>query len=320
MRLCWHSSITKIPADDWNNLSYNTHTPLLTHEWLAHIEASCNVHTTGTWQPMHLTVHTANTLIAAMPLYLRAHSTGEFIFDFAFADIAAQLGKAYYPKLIGMSPLTPCTAFCPLVEAGREDELTEVLTHALYNLCTKHNIPVLQYNFVLPSWKERMEQYGMITWEHHAYVWRNDNYRSFDDYLACFHKGQRHNIRRERTAMERAGIQLRMVPAAEAPDSYFSCMAAYYRKTNQQFGPYAANFLTPRFFTQMPHAVRKHVWFSAALQHNEPEPLALAMLLRKDNTMLGRYWGCRDTIKHLHFNVCYYTPHRMGNSRANNHV
>lgn len=296
----------------WNRLAGEA-SPLMSHEWLLHLERSGSITPDHGWQPAHLTATEEGQLVAAVPLYIHDNSWGEFVFDFAFAEVAAELGASYYPKLVGMSPASPSPAFQILTEPGRADELAGPVLTAIEALCREEEIPVLQFNFVEPAWAERLRTLGMVPWEHHGYTWFNEGFAGFDDYLARFRKNQRRNIRRERESMERQGISLEVVSALEAPESWFSLMTEYYLRTNAQFGPYAARFLTPEFFAGMPTEVRRHVWFVAARERRNTEmdtgpPLALALLLRKGDRVLGRYWGTREYRKDLHFNVCYYAP------------
>jgi uncharacterized protein len=312
-----------VDAIQWNQLAEPAGpTPLLNHEWLLHLENSGSITPENGWIPRHLTAYEDGALVAAVPLYLRAHSWGEFVFDFAFADVAEKIGVPYYPKLVGMSPATPSAAFAFLVQPGREDELTHLLIAEIERYCEAEAVPVLQFNFVLPPWRERLERYGLVPWEHHGYQWYNEDFHTFDDYLGRFRKGQRRNIRRERLSLARQGLRATIVAATEAPDRYLHRMAQYYLETNAQFGPWAARFLTREFFTTMPRDVRRHVWFAAAEEipasqerdnpREDPpagrDPLALAMLVRKGDHLLGRYWGTRIRADNLHFNLCYYTP------------
>ena len=299
--------MAEIAEGDWNRLAAAMATPLLSYEWLSHLEASGSIAPESGWTPLHLTAHERGRMVAAVPLYLRSNSWGEFVFDFAFAEVAGQLGADYYPKLVGMSPATPSTAFGFLTEEGRGEELAAPVYGEIERLCVDRAIPVLQFNFVTPEWRVRLERLGMVAWEHHGYTWYNEDFSTFDDYLARFRKNQRRNIRRERATMAELGIDIRMVHAAEAPEHYFERMADYYIRTNAQFGPYAARFLSREFFTAMPESVRRHVWFVAAHSGAE-DPLALAFIVRKGEVMLGRYWGTQRDVYNLHFNVCYYAP------------
>ena len=326
-------SMSEIDADQWNRLARFSPTPLMSWDWLEHLEERGGIDPGQGWAARHLTVHEGGEMIAAVPLYLRNNSWGEFVFDFAFAELAEKLGKTYYPKLVGMSPASPTPAFSFLIISGREEELTPSIFQAITDMCRDEDIPVLQFNFVLPEWKRRLGAMGMCPWEHQGFEWRNESFTSFDDYLARFRKNQRRNIIRERRSLREQGITMRFVPGTEAPDIYFDRMAEYYLRTNSQFGPYAAHFLSSKFFTEMPERVRQWVWFAAAHMGSGgkngdlgaaevsgaeeaiddvssffDDPVALAMLLAKNDRLIGRYWGSRRPIKDLHFNTCYYTP------------
>lgn len=307
MDYAWHGSMREIDHDSWNRLADSLATPLLTHEWLAHLEDSGSITPDAGWTPSHLTLHEDGVMVAAVPLYIRDNSWGEFVFDFAFAQVADEIGQPYYPKLVGMSPATPSPAFGFLITPGREGELTGPIMREIERFCREQQIPVLQFNFVEPDWQRRLSEYGMVTWEHHGYLWHNEDFESFDDYLARFRKNQRRNIRRERASMDEQGISIEVVPASGAPAAYFERMADYYIRTNRQFGPYAARFLSREFFTSMPEEVARHVWFVVA-HHPDEDPLAMAFLVRRGGRVLGRYWGTAVDLKDLHFNVCYYAP------------
>lgn len=300
-----------IDPAEWNRLTERLPTPLLDHAWLAHLEGSGSISRHSGWEARHLALRENERMVAAAPLYLRDNSWGEFIFDYAFAQVAEEINAPYYPKLVGMSPATPSSAYALLTEAGREDELSRRLLSEIESYCRNESIPVLQFNFVLPEHRPPFEEAGMVSWEHHGYTWYNEDFSSFEDYLARFRKNQRRNIRRERRSLEEQGLEVRVTPATDAPEHYFERMAEYYLRTNAQFGPYAARFLHTRFFTAMPEEVRRIVYFVAALPAKsgmKGDPVAMAMLVRKNSRILGRYWGTREPLKDLHFNVCYYEP------------
>lgn len=295
-----------IPVEPWNALAATFDSPLINHEWLAHLEDSGSMTPAAGWQPSHACLWDEGVLVAAAPLYLRDNSWGEFVFDFAFAEVAGKIGMQYYPKLVGMSPATPSSAYGFLARDPETDG--QRLFEAIEAFCDRSGIKVLQFNYVLDEWRERFERWGMVAWAHHGYQWHNENFNHFDDYLARFTKNQRRNVRRERKSMVDQGLEIKMVAGATAPESYFQAMYRFYRITNDQYGPYAARFLSADFFRNMPTEVRRHVWFVAAFRQAESDPVAMAMLVRKDGRVLGRYWGSSVYADNLHFNVCYYTP------------
>ncbi len=303
--------MASIDPHDWDTLSADFPTPLLDHAWLWHLEQTGSVTARSGWTARHLEIFENGRLVAAAPLYLRDNSWGEFVFDFAFAQVAEEIGAPYYPKLVGMSPATPSSAYGFLTAPGRRDELADRLLHEIESYCRREGIPVLQFNYVLPDHLESFRRFGMVSWEHHGYEWYNEEFSRFDEYLARFKKNQRRNVRRERQSLEDQGLEARVVSGTEAPEHYFSLMTEYYLRTNAQFGPYAARFLSARFFTQMPETVRRLVHFVVALPIGagpDEYPLAMAMLVRRGKRILGRYWGTSQNLKDLHFNICYYAP------------
>ena len=308
----------EIDPAEWDRLTKDLPTPLLDHAWLSHLERSGSITPRSGWDPHHLVLYEKGRLVAAAPLYLRDNSWGEFVFDFAFSQVADEINAPYYPKLVGMSPATPSSAYALLTEEGREAELSARLLEETERWCRREGVPVLQFNYVLPDYRTPFETAGMLAWEHHGYAWYNEGFSRFEDYLARFRKNQRRNVKRERRSLEEQGLTVRVVPAVGAPEHYFARMAEYYLRTNAQFGPYAARFLESRFFTTMPEKVRRLVYFVVALPVDaagtgaeiaaNSDPVAMAMLVRKASQILGRYWGTREPLKDLHFNVCYYEP------------
>lgn len=308
-----HRSVSEVTAEQWNRLSTRAPTPLLHHEWLLHLERSGSITADRGWRGCHVAAYQAGRLVGAAPAYLREHSWGEFVFDFAWAEVAEQIGVPYYPKVVGMSPATPSPGYRLLVDPALTEREQTVIRRLLLDelriVARENGAGMLQFNFVEEAEAAWLQEAGWRVWLHHGFRWTNPGYRDFADFLARFDKNQRRNIRREWDSMRAQGLRLRMVHATEAPAAYFEAMAAYYRRTNDQFGPYAARFMTTRFFTTMDESVRRWVWFAAAhTAEDAVRPVALAMLLIKDDHMLGRYWGTRAYYPNLHFALCYYLP------------
>ncbi|MFW6337477.1 MAG: GNAT family N-acetyltransferase [Alkalispirochaetaceae bacterium] len=308
----WHDSMAEIPKDAWDRLATLLPTPLMEWEWLRALEESGSITPRHGWKPTHLTCYRGETLVGATPLYVRNQSMGEFVFDFALADVAEQIGVPYYPKLVGMSPATPSTGYSFLIdpEESRE-EITSSMLNEIFGFARKEGCRAVQFNYVEPSFRQPLKDYGFIEWEHQGFLWENEGFSGFDDYLKRFRKNQRRNIRRERSSMGEQHLEVRILRGEEVPASYFPLMAEYYHLTNDQFGPWAARFLTSRFFDLLEERFRHRIAMVAAHPAGAPleeEPIALALLLVKDEMMLGRYWGTREYRDNLHFNACYYEP------------
>lgn len=314
----FHERIDEIPQTEWDRLALETDTPLLEWEWLRCLEESGSISPREGWTPHHLAVYEDERLLAAAPLYVKTHSMGEFVFDFAFADVAHQLGAPYYPKLVGMSPATPSSAFAFLAEPGpRAQELQNVMFASIMEMAEETGMGGVAFNFADPQWmngagKNALEAHDFIGWKHQLYYWRNNDFTSFDDYLSVFTKNQRRNIRRERRSMEQQGIQIEVLTGTDITRQHLDWMYDYYAAHNARFGPWAAKFLNRTFFRMLADGFRHRIALVCAYSTPgwdlDTRPIAMAFLLIKNQTIWGRYWGAEEDVRDLHFNCCYYTP------------
>ncbi|MEI8095658.1 MAG: peptidogalycan biosysnthesis protein [Spirochaetales bacterium] len=302
-----HSAMAEIPEPDWQNLTSALPTPILEWCWLDWLERSGSIDIAHGWAPQHLTLWDAGRLVAGAPLYLRDHSWGDFVYDFAFAQAAQSRGMPWYPKLVGMSPATPSVGWQVLVAPGEDSEgLTERWLAEAEKLARKLGAVSLQANFTDPAWSDALPG-RWERWSHQHFLWTNDGFSTFDDYLGAFDKNQRRNIKRERASMEAQGLTLKLVSGDEIPQAWFGLMGELYDRTNSQFGPYAARFLEPEFFLGL-EAIRPILTLAATFEAGDPTPLALGFLLKKGPALVGRYWGERRHVDDLYFNICYYRP------------
>jgi len=303
------SSITECDQADWNSLASQYDTPLLDWGWLRALEESGSVCPDTGWIPQHLLLQRNGRLIGAAPLYVKTHSAGEFVFDYAWADVASQLGVEYYPKLVAMSPLTPAIGYRFLIDRSENQQavVTEML-EVIDQFCTENRLHGFSILWPDASFSRLLAPGTFTRWRHQHFGWNNDGFGTFDDYLTLFNKNQRRNIKRERASMAEQDLALEMIPGTEAPQSIYELMYRYYSSTNDQFGMWAARFLTEEFFQMLPDACPERVLFAAARETGDPEPIGLSMLLHTPQRMIGRYWGARGFVNNLHFNLCYYEP------------
>jgi predicted N-acyltransferase len=309
-RLRWYLRMADIDPNAWDALAKPLDTPLLEWAWLHLMEDSGSITAENGWQPCHLTVWDGPKLAAAAPLYIKGHSAGEFVFDHAWADVAQRLGIAYYPKLVGMSPVTPAVGYRFLAAEGIDEaHVTRLMMAEIDRFCSQNALSGVSFLFVDPDWLPLIRRQGMVPWRHGSFLWENENFSSFDDYLQRFNANQRKNVRKEVAAMQRQGIRMETVSGDRIPDSYFTRMYRFYERTNDQYGIWGCKYLTRRFFIQLADSYRHRLLFAAAYaEGNGPEPVGLSMLLAKRGRIYGRYWGCERQVNFLHFNACYYTP------------
>ena len=305
----WIQSIESIPREDWDTLALLLDTPLLEWEWLRQFEVSGSMTPETGWLPCHLAVRSGGRLIAAAPLYVKGHSQGEFVWDYMWADVASQLKQEYYPKLIGMSPATPAVGYRFLIDPGEdEDGLTGLMLQAIDNFCEQNNLSGCSFHFVDNDWRGRITAHGYSSWLHQSFVWINQGFSSFDDYLSAFTKNQRRNIRRERANVRKQGIEIRAFTGDEIPESFFPVIYDYYKKTNDQFGPWGAKFLNRDFFEGLYPRFTERLLIMAAFDDGGVSPMGMSFLLTKGDSIIGRYWGSSRWADSLHFDACYYAP------------
>lgn len=304
------SSIADITPEAWDLLARPLTTPLLEWHWLYQLEASGSITPATGWQPCHLTVWLQDRLVGAAPLYIKTHSSGEFVFDHFWAQIAAEISVRYYPKLVGMSPVTPATGYRFLIAADQDQTaLTHLMLAAIDQFCQSNGLSGANFLFVDPTWGAELTAFGYVAWRHQSFAWENRDYIDFSEFLDTFKTTQRRNIKRERLEIVRKGIEFKTFLGDQIPSELIDPMYNFYSRTNARFGPFGCHFLTQDFFRGVYADFRKYLFFVAAYESSKPrDPLALALLLVKGNRMIGRYWGSRAGMKNLHFNVCYYLP------------
>lgn len=309
----WIQKMAEIPQKAWDSMALPLKTPFLEWEWLNNLETSGSVQPATGWQPCHLTVWRDQTLIAAAPLYIKGHSYGEFVFDHQWANLAYRLGIEYYPKLLGMTPLTPAMGYRFLIASGEdEDLLTEIMISAIDHFCDRHNLSGCNFLFVDSNWKEKIEQYGFKSWLHHSYIWSNKNFETFDDYLTIFNANQRRNIKRERKAITKANLIMKNLTGEEIPHYLYPYIYRFYSSTCDKFYG-GSKYLTKRFFEQLyPHYSHRLMLAVAYSEDDEHKPVGMSFCIRKDENLYGRYWGSFQEYDCLHFEACYYKPIEWG--------
>lgn len=308
--ISWVRQLSEIERDAWDRLAKPLSTPFLEWEWLHLMEKSGSATAKKGWLPHHLTVWSGKNLVAAAPMYVKGHSAGEFVFDHVWADIAGRMEIKYYPKLVGMSPFTPMSGYRFLIAIEEdEQELTAVMIAEIDRLCRHYNMSGCSFLFADPRWHRGMLDHGFSSWRHQSYTWKNQGYKTFDDYLKIFNSNQRRNIKRERNTLEKHGIFVKTFTGRNIPRNFFLLMYSYYERTNDKFGPWGCKYLTKSFFEGLYHHYGHRLLFVAAFKNNDPSsPIGMSLLVTKGKQLYGRYWGCAEQVSSLHFNTCYYAP------------
>ncbi len=287
----------------WNALAA-ADSPFLEWEWLASLEESGAVGPETGWAPKPLVVRDAGRLVAAVPLYLKGHSEGEFVFDWSWADAAERAGIAYYPKLLVGVPFTPVTGG-RLLTAPDVDRaaLLPVLARALRELCDANRLSGVHVNFCRGDEREALEAEGFLGRLGFQYHWRRDGEGSFDDYLGRLRSKRRNQVRRERREIGRQGVAVEALHGEAIPDELFATMFDVYLSTIRE-NPWGRQYLNRRFFELLRERFRHRLCFVVA--RREGDVVAGTVNVQKDDALYGRYWGAFETLRNLHFEVCYY--------------
>ena len=305
----WHPSTAGISEAQWQELCGAARIPFFSWRWLHGLEASGSIVPRQGWQPCHLGVWRGEALVALAPLYLKGHSYGEFVFDQSFAQLAGQMGLRYYPKLVGMSPVSPVQGYRFQV-ATDEDEaaLTRLMLEEIDRFCREQRLLSCNLLYVDPSWQPLAEAAGWATWLNQQSLWSNPGFASFDDYLLGFNANQRRNIRRERRAVAEAGLTVSPLVGEEIPAVMLQRMHGFYEQHCARWGAWGSKYLTEEFFRYAAEHLRSDLVLFSAHRGDPLMPVAMSLCVRSQEGLWGRYWGSNEEIENLHFDVCYYAP------------
>ena len=306
----WHRSIREIPQQQWDNLLAEQVSPFYRWSWLAALEKSGSVAPDQGWQPLHLSIWREGQLVAFAPLYLKGHSYGEFVFDQSFARLAGDLGLRYYPKLIGMSPVSPIQGYRFHVHPKEDaQELTAVMLRLIDEFAARNEILSCNFLYVDPSWKPLAEAAGCAAWVNQQSLWSADGQTDFSDYLAGFNANQRRNIKRERKAVQKAGLSVTPITGEALTPALLSRMHGFYEQHCSRWGVWGSKYLQASFFDQLVEpGLAQHVVLFSAHRGDPFDPVAMSLCVQDARHLWGRYWGSDEEIDCLHFEVCYYAP------------
>ena len=303
MRLEVKERIAEVSPKDWNAL-VGDGSPFLEWEWLASLEeASCVTARTG-WLPQHLTLWEGKELVGACPLYVKAHSMGEFVFDHGWAEAAERSGIAYYPKLLVAVPFTPASGARLLSRSPADRSgVIRALGEGLKQICRQNDFSSVHVNFCLP---DEVEGLSSVGFEHRAgyqYQWENPGWRSFEEYLAALKSKRRTQVRRERREIAEQGIELEVLAGDEIPDALFPLMFRLYHSTIDKLY-WGRQYLNRTLFDLLRERWKQRLCFVVARRGGSI--IAGTFNVRKRDVLYGRYWGSFEEIRFLHFDVCYY--------------
>jgi len=284
-------------APEWDALAGGN--PFSSHAYLgALIESGCASARTG-WQPQFLVLERAGAFAGALPLFVKSHSRGEYVFDWAWADAYNRHGLEYYPKLLGAIPFTPVAG--PRVLGATPQDRAALIAAALEAATEFSSLHVL---FPLAEEAGAMREKGMLMRRTVQFHWRNEGYADFDDFLSRMSHQKRKNIRQERRRVREAGVSFRRLRGEEITTRDWEFFHRCYANT------YAAHhsrpYLNLEFFLRIGEALAASTVLFIAERNGAP--VAASFCMATGEAIYGRYWGAAEYLPLLHFEACYYQP------------
>ena len=296
------SSLRDVPADQWDACA-GADNPFVSHGFLSALEDSGSASSDSGWLAQHLTaLDETGTTIAAMPLYLKSHSYGEYVFDWGWADAYERAGGQYYPKLLSAVPFTPATGRRLLLHPNAPPEMAEILITGVIQLAKKLHVSSAHITFLTESECKRCGENGMLLRKGRQFHWENKDYETFDDFLATLTSRKRKAIRKERAAIAKQNVQMHTLSGQDITELHWDAFYRFYRDTTDR--KMGHSYLTRQFFSLLQERLPERIVLIMA--EHEGQWVGGAINLRGHDTLYGRYWGCVEEFKFLHFETCYY--------------
>jgi len=298
-----HDRIAAIGRDAWDACAAPTGDPFVSYDFLDACEASGSAVPSEGWAARHLSLHGEDgAVIGVMPLYLKGHSQGEYVFDHSWADAYQRAGGRYYPKLLGAVPFTPATGARFLNAPGTDPAtVREALLQGALTLTQRLGVSSLHVNFPLEAEWRAMTEAGLLPRRDIQFIWRNDGYQSFDDFLGVLSSNRRKTIRRERREAQ-AGLDIRVLTGAQIMQAHWDAFFAFYMDTGDR--KWGRPYLTRDFFARVGASMADRIALVMAFEDETPVAGALNFIGR--DALYGRQWGTLVDRPFLHFELCYY--------------
>lgn len=296
------NSMAQVDCTAWNRLADDAY-PFLQHEFLLALEQSGSISEQTGWEPAHLLVMDQDELVAFMPLYLKQHSWGEYVFDHQWAQAYQQQGIDYYPKWLTSIPLTPCQGarivFNPAVNPI---EVTQSLLSFIKQRSDKLGISSWHCLFPIEQQAELLRSMGLSIREGVQFHWFNRGYGEFNDFLQTLNAGKRKMIKRERRRVNEQGVSLLRIAGPDVSKLQWQVFFQFYTMTYLKRG--SQPYLNLAFFQQIAATMGEQLLLVLAVK--DDNYIAAALSFVGADSLYGRYWGCYEQYNSLHFEVCYY--------------
>lgn len=302
IRLEVATDLQSVPAADWDACA-GADNPFVSHAFLNALERSGSVGEQSGWQPVHLLARAADgSLLGAVPLYLKSHSYGEYVFDHAWADALHRAGGRYYPKLQASVPFSPVPGPRLLLHPQAPTNIAHALIDGLRTLAEREKVSSVHVTFLPEDQARLMRDGGFLHRTGYQFHWQNQGYGCFDDFLDALSSRKRKAIRKERREALGHGVDFRILTGSDLQERHWDAFYEFYLSTSDR--KWGHPYLNRAFFGELgQHLADKVV---LVLAEKAGQPVAGALNLRGRDTLYGRNWGCLGDYPFLHFETCYY--------------
>ncbi|MDO6521926.1 GNAT family N-acetyltransferase [Shimia thalassica] len=304
-----HQGLGTIAASDWDACACpeavagaRANDPFTTYRFLKAIEDSGSVGPGTGWQPRYLTARANDEVIACAPLYVKSHSQGEYVFDYSWAHAYENAGGRYYPKMQVAVPFTPVSGRRLLTRPGFETTGKAALVQGMVQVADDNELSSLHLTFCEEDEVDAGQQMGLLHRTAQQFHWLNENYQSFDEFLASLSSRKRKNIRKEREKAQAFGGEILCLSGEEIRPEHWDAMWRFYQDTGAR--KWGTPYLTRDFFDMAHDTLRDDILL--ILAKKDGHYVAGAMNLIGQEALFGRYWGCVEDHPCLHFELCYY--------------
>ena len=303
MEINFIESIDSISESEWDNL-IETDYPFLKHSFFTALERSKCIGPNTGWMPFYLLLYENKELVGLMPLFLKTNSSGEFIFDWSWADAFYRNGMQYYPKLVSSIPFTPASGprLC-LKKNLNKSETIRLIMSEIKQISVQLEISSFHILYPDPKEKTAFKNSELSLRTNNSFHWFNKGYKKFENFLDDFTSRQRKNVKKERDKIKKQGLTMVRFLGPDITEEMWDIFYLFYKRTNGIRG--SGGYLNLEFFKIIGELMPNSLLL-VMCKNESNEYIAGALNFYDTKTLFGRYWGSIEDYDALHFETCYY--------------
>ncbi|MEH6546492.1 MAG: GNAT family N-acetyltransferase [Sneathiella sp.] len=295
-------SISEVTENDWNDCLETDH-PFVTHQFLKALEESGSVTAETGWMPYHLILELDKKVVGVAPMYVKGHSQGEYVFDYSWAQAYERAGGKYYPKLQLSVPFSPVTGPRLLVPSGPDQQTRQrALLQGAQQVASELGLSSVHLTFLTETEKSLIEEAGFLIRAGEQFHWVNNEYSDFNAFLAQLSSRKRKAIKKERIGASETGLEFETVSGAEISEAHWDAFFNFYIDTGSR--KWGTPYLNRAFFSLLSASLGDAIVLF--MVKRDGHYIAGALNLKSSDCLYGRYWGCVEDHRFLHFETCYY--------------